>query len=104
MLRCLDPVRRELGKEAAELFAETQMRADDGQRFRIEVRHVDRVADRAFKQRGADRLRDFDSDAFLRFRGRGAEMRRENKIRQSRNGESAGNGSVSKTSSAAAAT
>ena len=43
-------------------------------------------------------------DAFLRLRRRGAEMRREDEIRQPRNGSSAGSGSSSKTSSAAAAT
>ena len=32
-------------------------------------------------KRGANGLRDFDSDTFLRFRSRGAEMRSENEIR-----------------------
>ena len=63
-----------------ELFAEAQMRPDDRQCFGVEVRHVHRVADRSFEQRGADRLRDLDADAFLRFGGGGAEMRSENKI------------------------
>ena len=57
------------------------MRADDRQCFGIEVRHVDRVADCPFKQRGADRLRNFNSDTFLRFSGRSAKVRSQNQIR-----------------------
>ena len=100
----IDVAGRELRKETAELFAETQMRPDDRERFRVEVRHVDRVANCSFEQRGADRLRDLDADTFLRFGGGSAEMRSKNKIRRGRKGESFGKGSVSKTSSAAAAT
>ena len=33
-------------------------------------------------KRGANRLRDLDADAFLRFRSRGAEMRSENEVRR----------------------
>ena len=101
MCRFSTRLRRDLREETPEFFPETQMRPDDGERFRVEVRHVDRVADRALEQGGANRLRDFDADAFLRLRGRGAEMRREDRFGMPRNGESAGNGSVSKTSSAA---
>ena len=58
------------------------MRSDDRQRFGVEIGHVHGVADRAFEQRGANRLRDLDADAFLRFRGRCAEMRSQDKVRR----------------------
>ena len=77
----IDSSRRKLREEAAEFLAKTQMRPNDSERFRVEVRHVDGVADRPFEQGRANRLRDFDADAFLRFGGRSAEMRRQNKIR-----------------------
>ena len=63
-----------------ELFAKTKMRSDDCERLGVEVRHVHRVADRAFQQHGADRLRYFNADALLRFRRRCAQMRRQNNI------------------------
>ena len=57
------------------------MRTDHGQRLRVEIRHVHRVANRAFEERGADRLRNLDPYAFLRL-GRGrAEVRREDQVR-----------------------
>jgi hypothetical protein len=56
------------------------MRSDDCQRLRVEVRHVHCVTDRAFEQHGADRLRNFNAHALLRFRRRCAEMRRKNNI------------------------
>ena len=78
----LDVLGRDLREKPSELFSETQMRADNRERFRVEVRHVDRIADRSFEKRGADRLGDFDANAFLRL-GRGsAEMWRENNVRQ----------------------
>ena len=80
MFKSFDAARRDLRKETTEFLAKEQMRPDDGERFRIEIRHVDGVANRSFEQGGTNRLRDFDADTFLRFRGRGAEMRRENKI------------------------
>ena len=69
-------------RETRELFAEAQMRSDDGERFRVEIRHVDGVANGPFEERGANRLGDFDADAFLRLDGGGAEMRGENKVRR----------------------
>ena len=57
------------------------MRSDQCKSFGVECRHVDGIADCSFQQSGADRLRDFDSNAFLRLGGRGAEMRRQNKVR-----------------------
>ena len=75
-------LRRDLREEEAELFAQREVRPDGGERLRIDARHVHRIADFAVEQRGADLLRDFDADAFLRFRRRCAEMRREDEIRQ----------------------
>src|SRR4029077_14613207 len=74
--------RRNLREEPAEFLAETQMRADNRQRFGIEIWHIDRVADRSFKERCANRLRNLNSDVFLRYGSGSAEMRRENKIRR----------------------
>ena len=71
---------RELGEEAAEFFAEAQMRTDDSERLRVEIRHVDGVANGSVEERGADGLRDFNSDAFLRLGGGSAEVRREDEI------------------------
>ncbi|KAG0506165.1 MAG: hypothetical protein Udaeo_04650 [Candidatus Udaeobacter sp.] len=69
-----------LRQKFTKLFAETEMRSNDCQRLRVEVGHVHCVTDRAFEQHGANRLRDFNAYAFLRFRRRCAEMRRKNNI------------------------
>ena len=97
--------RRDLREKFTKLFAETEMRSDDRQRLRIEVRHVHCVTDRAFEQHGADRLGNFNAHALLRLRRRRAEMRRKNNIGRIRaEANRPGSGSISKTSSAAPAT
>ena len=58
--------------------------------LRVDAWHVDRVADFAVEQGGADRLRDFDADIFLRLRRAGAEVRGEDDVSRSRSGEICG--------------
>ena len=48
---------------------------DDRQCFRIQVRHVNCIADGAFEQRRTYSLRNLDTDALLRLNSRGAEVR-----------------------------
>ena len=76
----LDPFRRKLRQETREFFTEAQMRSDDGESFRVEIRHVNGVANGPFEERGANGLCDLEADAFLRLdRGR-AEVRSENQV------------------------
>jgi hypothetical protein len=58
------------------------VRTDDGQSLGVEIRHVHRIANGSFEERGPNRLRDLDADAFLRFRRGSAQMRSENEGRQ----------------------
>src|SRR5207245_11635107 len=69
--------RRNLREKAAELLAESQMRTDDRQCFRVEVRHVDRVANCSFEARGPDIVLDFNSRPFLALGGMSAKLRRQ---------------------------
>ena len=100
-----DAFRRDLGEKETELLAKTQMRSNDREGLGVEVRHIDGVADGAFEEGGLNGLGDFDADTFLRFGGGSAQMRSEDQGSATfRKEESGGNGSVSKTSSAAPAT
>ena len=56
------------------------MRADERERFRVQRRHVDGIANCSLEQRGTNRLRDFDPDTFLCLRGGGTEMRRQDQL------------------------
>src|SRR5437773_10306214 len=77
----IDSARRKLREEAPKFLPKTQMRPNKSERFRVERRHIDGIADCPLEQRRTNGLRDFDSNAFLRFCGRGTEMRRQNKFR-----------------------
>jgi hypothetical protein len=56
------------------------MWSNDCQGFRIETGHVHCIANGAFEQRSANRVRDLNPDALLCFRGGSAEMGSKNKI------------------------
>src|SRR4029453_14697860 len=56
------------------------MWSNDCQGFRIETGHVHCIANGAFEQRSANRMRDLNPDALLCFRGGSAEMWSKNKI------------------------
>src|SRR5262249_8548191 len=75
-----DTLRRNLGKEAPQFFAKTQMWPDDGERFSVETGEIDRVPNSPLEERVPDRLRNFDSNAFLRFKGGGAKMRSDDQV------------------------
>src|SRR5213595_2555619 len=77
----IDSSRRKLREEAPKFLPKTQMRPNKSERFRVERRHIDGIADCPLEQGRTNGLRDFDSNAFLRFCGRGTEMRRQNKFR-----------------------
>ena len=64
-VQVVHPFRRDLGEEAPQLLAETQMWPNDRKRLGVEVRQIDRVADGAFEKGRADGLGDFDPDTFL---------------------------------------
>ena len=73
---------RELGDEASEALAETEVGSEHGKRFGVDARGIDGVVDRSFEQRGADGVGDFDADAFLCFGSGGAEVRGKDDIGQ----------------------
>src|SRR4029077_4720761 len=61
-------------------LSKTQMRPNKSERFCVERRHVDGIADCPLEQGCMNRLRDVESNAFLRFCGRSTKMRRQNDI------------------------
>src|SRR5436190_21034047 len=63
----IDSSGRKLREKAAEFFPETPMRPNKSERFCVERRHVDGIANRALEQGCANGLRDFDTHALLRF-------------------------------------
>src|SRR5437762_9152202 len=66
----IDSSRRKLREEAAKFLPKTQMGPNKSERFCVECRHIDGIADCPLEQGRPNRLRDFDSNAFLRFCGR----------------------------------
>src|SRR6478752_2810334 len=76
----IDSSRRKLREEAAKFLPKTQMRPNKSERFCVEGRHIDGIADCPLEQGRPNGLRDFDPNAFLRFCGRSTEMRRQNEI------------------------
>src|SRR5262249_5959823 len=66
--------RRDLRQKFAEFFAESEMRPNDRQCFRIEIRHVYGITNRSLEKHRADRLRILVPDVSWRSRRRCAEM------------------------------
>lgn len=65
------PIRRKLRGEPAEFVAQGEVGFHHGKGLGIDAGHVDRVADLAIEEGGADGLGDLDADVFLGFRGGG---------------------------------
>ena len=73
---------RELGEEASEDLGERQVRGDRPRRLRGEQRRVDGVPCAPAVEDVEDLRRDLLRDEDLRLRGRGAEVRRQQRVRR----------------------
>ena len=70
-----------MGEEEPQLASQLDPGTEGGDGLRVDVRHVDGVADLAMEKRGAHRLGDLDADEFLCFRSGRSEVRGEYQIR-----------------------